>query len=134
VKNTLTWLYCIVFGTIEEKEAIARIVNQKHAKVNGPGYSADDPELQLWLISCLFVGSLWAYETVIGPLDDTTAERAYHQMMNLAVSLNIPYAIIPADRQSFWVYWNEEVEMIEVTETSKALSKVVLYPDFAFWA
>ena len=79
VTVSISWIYLTNFGTSEEKATIARVVDATHAKVKGPGYNANDPELQMWLAACIYAFSLRVYEDIMGPLDDTAADRYYHQ-------------------------------------------------------
>ena len=47
LRTTMTYIYCMVYGTEEEKESIINLVHKAHAAVQGPDYSADDPKLQV---------------------------------------------------------------------------------------
>src|SRR5215212_10759046 len=49
LRTTLSYVYVMGLGTDEEKAAIARMVNRAHRPVKGEGYTAYDPELQLWV-------------------------------------------------------------------------------------
>jgi uncharacterized protein (DUF2236 family) len=71
--HTLRALYLIAFGTKEEADRAAELVQAVHAHVHGatrtqlgrfqPGtpYSASDPELMLWVHATLVQASLAAY-------------------------------------------------------------------------
>src|SRR5690606_32063490 len=48
VRNTMGWLCTVQFGAREEAEALSALVTKGHDAVTGAGYSALDPELQVW--------------------------------------------------------------------------------------
>jgi uncharacterized protein (DUF2236 family) len=86
--QTLRALYLIAFGTKEEDDRAAELVQAVHAHVNGarrtrlgrfpPGtrYSAFDPELMLWVHATLVQASLAAYERFVDPLSREDQEAA----------------------------------------------------------
>ena len=43
----------MIYGTPEEKKTIIDWVHKAHSVVKGPDYTADDPDLQLWVKSAL---------------------------------------------------------------------------------
>jgi uncharacterized protein (DUF2236 family) len=47
LRTTMTFMYCMTFGTPEEKRAIIEMVHRAHTTVKGVDYDADDAELQL---------------------------------------------------------------------------------------
>jgi uncharacterized protein (DUF2236 family) len=53
LRTTLTYVYVMGLGTDEERAQVARMVNRAHVPIRGEGYSAFDPELQLWVAATL---------------------------------------------------------------------------------
>lgn len=53
LRTTMTYVYCMAYGTPAEKKAIVETVHRAHIPVHGPGYDANDPELQLWVAATL---------------------------------------------------------------------------------
>src|SRR5690606_36840690 len=47
LRNTMGWLYTVQFGMREEAVALSSLMNKGHTAVTGPGYRANDPELQV---------------------------------------------------------------------------------------
>jgi len=47
LRTTMTLMYCMTFGTPQEKRTIIEMVHRAHTQVKGPDYDADDPDLQL---------------------------------------------------------------------------------------
>src|SRR3954451_2831238 len=76
LKGTLTYVYAIVYGNEAQVNEVRRRVNRAHVPVQraadktSAGYSAYDPELQLWVVATLYDTALTIIEKIYGPLDD----------------------------------------------------------------
>ena len=101
LRATLTYVYCVTFGTPEEMEAVAAMVNAAHRKVTGAGYRASDPQLQLWVAATLYDTAILVYEELFGPQDAAVADRVYEQYAVLGTALQVPSELWPADRAAF---------------------------------
>ena len=94
--QTLRALYLIAFGTKEEAERAAEMVQAVHTRVHGctrtqlgrfpPGtpYSAGDPELMLWVHGTLVYVSLELYQRHVRRLQPEEEERYYREMAVVA--------------------------------------------------
>lgn len=127
LRTTLTYIFCVTYGTEREVEVITKLVTQAHAKVRGPGYNALDPELQLWVAATLYDTATLLYERIFGPLDDETAERIYQEYALLGTALQVPPSLWPADRKAFRKYWDEMVATAEVTDHARAVAHDLLH-------
>jgi uncharacterized protein (DUF2236 family) len=105
LRTTLTYVYVMGLGTDVEKRAIARMVNKAHVPVRGEGYSAYDPELQLWVAATLAEVGKQMYEKVFGPLDADTAERLYREGWIYGTALQVRPEMWPATRAEFDEWW-----------------------------
>jgi uncharacterized protein (DUF2236 family) len=105
LRTTLTYVYVMGLGTEDEKRAIARMVNRAHAPVRGDGYSAYDPELQLWVAATLAEVGKQMYERVHGPLDADTAERLYREGWVYGTALQVREEMWPPTRAEFDAWW-----------------------------
>lgn len=103
------------YGTPAEKRAIIDTVHTAHAPIHGPGYDANDPELQLWVAATLYAAGVDIYEKFFGKLDEVTAEKVYLEYAVLATSLNVPPEMWPADRKKFWEYWDSQLANVQVS-------------------
>src|ERR1700704_4416978 len=65
LRRTLLMTMAIVFGDRETAMSAARTVNQVHGRVRGESYSAQDPELLLWVHATLGDTALVTYETFV---------------------------------------------------------------------
>lgn len=68
LSRTLDAMYAVAFGTLSSVEAVRKEIGAVHAKVKGPGYSAFDPDAQLWVMATLIMGSVQIYQRFIAPL------------------------------------------------------------------
>ncbi|KAJ5086194.1 hypothetical protein N7532_010965 [Penicillium argentinense] len=127
LRTTMTYVYCMVFGTREEKEVVIEMVHRAHATVNGPGYSANDPRLQLWVAATLYAVGMDLYQQMFGKFDNTTSEAIYREYSVLALSLRVPPGMWPVDRKAFWEYWNYQVATMEITDHAKHVAKDLLH-------
>ncbi len=131
LRTTLTYVYCVTFGTPEEIEAVAAAVTAAHRKVTGPGYRATDPELQLWVAATLYDTALLVYQELFGPLDPAVADKVYEQYAVLGTALQVPAGSWPADRAAFSAYWHHMVDTLEVSDEARRVARDLLDPKHA---
>jgi len=126
LRTTLTYVYCVTFGTPQEIEAVAATVTAAHRKVTGAGYRATDPELQLWVAATLYDTALLVYQELFGPLDPTEADKVYGQYAVLGTALQVPAGRWPADRAAFAAYWQRMIDTLEVTDDARRVAGELL--------
>ncbi len=80
LKRTLSSVNQIAFGTREQAEKMRGHLVKVHDRVQGPGYSAFDPDLQLWVLSTLIDAAIRGHELVWEPLPAERRERFYRDM------------------------------------------------------
>jgi uncharacterized protein (DUF2236 family) len=125
---TLAW----VFGSRDEAIEAVRIVNRRHDTVRGPGYSARDPELLMWVQATLVYSAIRAYRGFVGPLTDAEADQYYQDTKEIGVLLGIPRGMYPASLSEFQAYIDEMMDRGEVTvgDDARRLGAIVLQPKF----
>src|SRR5690606_29986237 len=79
LRATMGYVYAVTLGSDEQRAAIARHVNRAHRPVKGPGYSAFDRELQLWVAATLYRGALDVYRLFEGPVPEQAREALYRE-------------------------------------------------------
>jgi uncharacterized protein (DUF2236 family) len=126
LRSTLTYVYCVTFGTPEEIEAVAATVTAAHRQVTGAGYRATDPELQLWVAATLYDTALLVYQELFGPLDAAVADEVYGQYAVLGTALQVPAGLWPADRAAFKAYWHEMIDSLEVSDDARRVARDLL--------
>jgi uncharacterized protein (DUF2236 family) len=131
LRATLTYVYCVTFGTPEEIEAVTQAVTAAHRKVTGTGYRATDPELQLWVAATLYDTALLVHQEMFGPLDPAMADKVYEQYAVLGTALQVPAGMWPADRGAFGLYWQRMVDSLQVSADAKRVALELLSSEVA---
>jgi uncharacterized protein (DUF2236 family) len=129
---TMTYVYAVVYGSAEERAAVRRRVDRAHGPVHAaegePGYSAFDPELQLWVAATLYDTAVQVYERVFGPLDGASADRVYAEYAVLGTALQVPDGAWPANRADFAEYWQRMLGGLHVSDAARRVSRDLLHP------
>ena len=126
LRATLTYVYCVTFGTPEEIEAVTAAVTAAHRKVTGTGYRATDPELQLWVAATLYDTAVLVYEELFGSLDPAVADKVYDQYAVLGTALQVPAGLWPTDRAAFGAYWQHMIGALEVSDEARRVARDLL--------
>jgi uncharacterized protein (DUF2236 family) len=124
-RTTVAYLAIALFGSEDERAAYRREVNRVHRLVRSRpdsdvSYSALDPELQLWVAACLYVGLDQAMRMTAPRLAGEHADALYRHAARLATTLQVPQDSWPRDRASFAGYWRAGLERIEVDAVTRA--------------
>ncbi len=131
LRTTISYLVVALFGTDDDRNRYRQAVNRSHVPVHsGPdspvSYNAFDPELQLWVAACLYVGFRDARTLFLGPMDDATADGLYEYSHRLGTSLQVPRDAWPVDRDAFEDYWRTGLAQVRYDEPVREhLLKVV---------
>ena len=124
-RTTFGYVMVAVFGTDDERAALADAVTAVHRQVrSGPGeavrYTALDPKLQLWVAACIYRGIEDGYALLYGPPPRELRDLIYRHGARLATMLQVPAEMWPPDRAAFEVYWSEAEASIEMDEVTRA--------------
>jgi len=120
-RTTASYLAVAMMGNADDRRRYRQAVNGQHAQVRSEPdspveYNAMNPELQLWVAACLYVGWEDIYERVHGPLSGDDRETFYRQGMVCGTTLQMPAEAWPATRDDFTAYWDEQVSRIEISD------------------
>ncbi|MBS2533033.1 DUF2236 domain-containing protein [Catenulispora sp. NF23] len=127
LRGTLDYVYAITLGTPEESAAIADTVNRIHTYVKGAGYSAKDPELQLWVAATLYKNSLHLYESTLGPMPAEKREEFCREASVFSTLLGCPEDMWPSSVTEFEEYWDREMASLVISEEAKRICRDLLY-------
>jgi uncharacterized protein (DUF2236 family) len=110
LRNTLTYLYVIVYGTADEVARVTDYVDRAHGPVHSadgasPAYDAFDPEQQLWVAATLYDSAMTVYTAILGAPAPDDAESLYAEYAILGTALQMPPELWPGDRAAFAGYW-----------------------------
>ncbi|MFC4060924.1 oxygenase MpaB family protein [Planomonospora corallina] len=133
LRGTMQWVYAVSWGTREEAERLSAIVTRMHDKVTGPGYEANDPELQVWVGATLFATAVHIYELLLGRLSDAERAGYYEDSKVFATILGCPPEKVPATYADFRVYYADTLATIKISDASRAVAEQVLHPDLPWY-
>lgn len=109
--RTFAAMAMIYFGSKTQAEETAQRLWRIHSAIKGeiPGpYSANDPNLLLWVLATLTDTTLKVYEQMpLAGLPADWREQFYEESKIAAQLMGIPKEVYPADLQSFEQYFNE---------------------------
>jgi uncharacterized protein (DUF2236 family) len=134
LRNTLTYLYVLVYGTRAEVERITGYVNRAHAPVHSvpgeaaPAYDAFDPQQQLWVAATLYDSAMTVYQAILGEPGPDDAESLYREYAVLGTALQMPAELWPESRTAFAAYWRSTVATLRVDDESRRVARDLLYP------
>ena len=132
--GTLDYIYLVVYGTAEERDAARRYVERAHAPVRGDGdgkaprYAADDPDLQLWVAATLYDSAMTMQSLVLPPVPEVDAERVYREYAVLGTALGMPESLWPRSRADFDAWWNGRLAALEVSADARRVAHDLLHP------
>ncbi|AJM77216.1 hypothetical protein TI83_03070 [Rathayibacter toxicus] len=131
--GTLSYVYALHYGSPEDIRTVRRRVNRAHAPVRGDGYSAFDPELQLWVSATLTQSMLNLYQLAFGPLSEAEADDLVRRSRITGTALQLPVELWPDSRAAFEAYWQEQLTRLEVTPATRKVAHDVLGGAITAW-
>lgn len=97
------------------REKLRAVHNQVTSTADSPvRYTANNPNLQLWVAACLFRFYVDQYEFLYGTLSDDAADAVYADAARLGTTLNVRPDMWPADRAAFERYWTGQTADITI--------------------
>ncbi|NUP47047.1 MAG: DUF2236 domain-containing protein [Catenulispora sp.] len=133
LRGTLDYVYGTSFGSPGESAWIAETVNRIHKHVVGPGYSADDPDLQLWVAATLYDSAVRIYELTLGPMSPAMQEEFCQESARYATQLGCPEGLWPSSVAEFDEYWRCQVDALEVSSDAKRIYHELMYSRAIPW-
>ncbi|TNY36630.1 oxygenase MpaB family protein [Thermomonospora catenispora] len=134
LRNTMGWVYMVAFGSREEAERISAIVTRMHDRVVGPGYHANDPELQVWVAATLFAVAAQTYQILFRRrFTEEELEEYYQQAKIYATILGCPEERMPATYRDFREYYAHMVNTLKISDASRHIADGVLHPTRLPW-
>lgn len=117
-RTTGSYLIVALLGDEHARKVMRDEVNRQHRGVRSPpghdvAYNAFDPDLQLWVAACLYVGFACWLELFRGPLSEEQRDALYRHSARLGTTLQVPVDAWPADRAAFADYLERGVAEIE---------------------
>jgi len=127
LRGTLDFIYGTTLGSPEESAWVAGGVNRIHTYVKGPGYSANDPDLQLWVAATLYKSALQVYEMTLGPMPAAMQEEFCRESALYGVLLGCPEDMWPSSAAEFEEYWDKALAALVISDDAKQICRDLLY-------
>ncbi|MEE3849087.1 oxygenase MpaB family protein [Gordonia sp. LSe1-13] len=130
-RTTAQYLAIAILGDDAEKAAFRDAVNAAHRHVKSDEqspvkYNAFNPELQMWVAACLFVGIEDTHQLLHGVMSPTDADEFYQSAKTLGTTLQVPEDMWPATRAEFDRFWNIACQRVVIDDrTSDFLNDLV---------
>ncbi len=131
---TLRSYLTIVYGSTVVARAEIRRLNALHRGIVGPGYSARDPELSMWVHATLIDSTIVANDAWIEPLPRARRAAFYLETRPIGRAFGVPEAMLPADLDEFEAYLDTMLGpggAVRVGPLARELADVVLHPPLA---
>jgi uncharacterized protein (DUF2236 family) len=132
--GTLRSYLTIVFGSTAAARGEIRRLNALHRGIVGPGYSARDPELSLWVHATLVESTIAVYDAWLEPLPAARRAAYYAETRPIGRAFGVPEALLPADLEAFDRYVAVMLApdgAVRVSAVARELAAVVLRPPLA---
>jgi uncharacterized protein (DUF2236 family) len=129
--GTLRSYLTIVYGSTTAARAEIRRLNAMHRGITGPGYSARDPELSVWVHATLIDSTLAVADAWLEPISPARRARFYEETRPIGRAFGVPDPLLPVDVEAFDRYVAAMLGPsgpVRVSDTARELAAVVLRP------
>jgi len=134
LQRTVEYVMTTTYGTEAEAVQAGRVVQAIHKRVRGTDpvtgktYSAEDPELLLWVHNVEVHSFLTAYRRYGGKCTDADANRYVAEQTNSAALVGLDPALVPATVANLRDYFASVDDELRPSPYSRDAAKVVLNP------
>lgn len=130
-RTTLTYLAVAMYGDADTRLAYRRAIDDVHQFVRSTPsspvkYNAFDPELQLWVASCLYYGSRDIATRLHGPMDEETEAAYFRAGRRMATTLQVPEEMWHKDLASFEAYFADGLRRASIDERTASYLRGIL--------
>jgi uncharacterized protein (DUF2236 family) len=139
LRRTAEWIGLTTYGTLAEIEPAAERLRMIHSQVRGTDaetgqpYSADDPDLLLWVHCCLVDSFLSTYRRCGGPLGAGDGDAYIAEQVRVAPLVGLDPAVVPADEAQLAAYFRGVRPRLRITREARRAAAFVLVPPMPLW-
>ena len=102
--GTLRSYLTVVYGSTGVARAEIRRLNALHRAITGPGYTARDPELSLWVHATLVDSTMAVADAWLEPMSMERRAAFYAETRPIGRAFGVPESLLPADIGAFDEY------------------------------
>ncbi len=129
----------LYFGNEREVHKTARTIRRAHSRVigytendygpvkAGTPYSAEDPELLLWVLATLADSALLYYDNLVSELDQESQQLYWNDMIRLGHLLGLPQTIIPNDVKDMRAYVADRKDDLYLSEEMRGAALGIIF-------
>lgn len=119
VRHTTDFYLRLVHARPADLYELREYLSASHAQVrgvsgDGAAYSANDPELMLWVHTTVSDSVLWSYQTIFGRLSPAELSRYWVEQRIMALALGIPPGLVPSGAQDWQDYIERQLDRLEL--------------------
>ena len=140
--RTVRMMQDLIYGDRQTALRTARGINQVHKRINGridegtsvfgagETYSAEDPELVVWVYATLIETMRRTYAAVFEPLSPREEQSFYRESRLIARLFGASDDLIPNTLDDFESYFQTMLDgpVLELTPTSRAVANDIIHP------
>jgi len=120
-RTTIGYLGVAMLGSHEQRLAYRQAINTQHRQVRSTPespvkYNAFNRDLQLWVASCLYYGSLDAFTRMHGPLTSDEERIMLRAGARFGTTLQVPADRWHRTPEEFWAYWDEGLQRVQIDD------------------
>lgn len=125
-RTTITYLAVALVGSREEKLAYRKAVNGQHAQVRSGAdspvkYNAFNPDLQLWVASCIYWGYKDSRARLRGGQLPPERDQAFYQLAHsLGTTLQVRPEMWPASQTDFEAYFEQGLARANIDDAMRS--------------
>jgi uncharacterized protein (DUF2236 family) len=135
LQRTVEYVLTTTYGTADEARRAGQIVQAVHKHINGTDpvtgkyYSAEDPELLVWVHAVEVHSFLSAYRRYgTGPCTDADADRYVAEQVGTATLVGLDPCLVPASADDLRDYFHSVDDVLRPSPYSRDAAKVVRNP------
>jgi uncharacterized protein (DUF2236 family) len=120
-RTTIGYIGVAMLGNHQQRLAYRQAINGQHRQVRSTPespvkYNAFNRDLQLWVASCLYYGSLDAFTRMHGPLTSDEELIMLRAGARFGTTLQVPAEMWHRTPAEFWTYWEEGLARVSIDD------------------
>ena len=120
-RTTVGYLGVALLGSHEQRLAYRQAINAQHRQVRSTPdspvkYNAFNRDLQLWVASCIYYGTVDAFTRMHGPLTREEEAIVMRAGARIGTTLQVPPEMWHRTPEDFWAYWEEGLARVDIDD------------------